>query len=193
MVMRLLSELADLRKRRRIAMRHRLFVYALAGLAFAAPAALAQDRTAAMDECLGDDANIVIAGCTALIDSGWDSERNLAVSYFHRGRAYFRLENYDAALRDFDEAIRLRPNFLNAFFQRGDIYLTKADYDAAIRDFTEVVTLNPEDAIAFRYRGNAHLGKMDYERAIADLDEALRLDPDDSAAREARDRALAGQ
>ena len=174
-------------------MRHRLVSCSIAVLALFSPAAIAQDRAAYMEQCLGDDESIIIAGCTALIDSGWDSERNLAVSHFHRGRAHFRMQNYDDAIHDFDEAIRLRPNFLNAFFQRGDVYLTIQNYDDAIRDFTEVVRLNPEDAIAFRYRGNAHLGKMEYEQAIADFDEALRLDPDDIAASEARARAMGGQ
>jgi tetratricopeptide (TPR) repeat protein len=174
-------------------MRNRDFIFPIVLLTLLPTFAFAQDRDRQMEQCLGDEANLVIAGCTALIESGDETERNLAVSFFHRGRAHFRLEEYERAIQDFDEAISLRPGFLNAFFQRGDVYLAVDDYDSAIRDFTEVVTLNPEDAIAFRYRGNAHLGKMDYEAAVADFDEALRLNPDDAAATEARAAALAAR
>jgi tetratricopeptide (TPR) repeat protein len=174
-------------------MRHPLFILAIALVAAPSSAAFAQDREVYMAQCLDDDAGIAMAGCTALIETGEETDRNLAVSYFHRGRAHRKMQDLDRAIQDFDEAIRLRPGFLNAFFQRGDAYLAKEDYDSAIRDFSEVVVLNPEDAVAFRYRGNAYFAKMDLERAIADYDEALRLEPDDTESQEARARASPGQ
>lgn len=170
-------------------MRRLSFIFSTAGLALFTTLALAQDRDEYIEQCLDRDEDIVIGGCTALIESGRESDRNLAVSFFHRGRAYSRMQEYDRAVQDFDEAIRLDPDFLNAFFQRGDAYLARQDYDRAIRDYDAVIQLDPNDAIAFKYRGDAYLAKADYDRAIQDYDEAIRLDPSDTDAAEARARA----
>ena len=161
-------------------MRRLLPIISTVALVLLPTVAFAQNRDQNVAQCQDDKANIAIGGCTALIQSGWESDRNLAVSLFHRGRAYFRMQDHDRAVRDFDEAIRLRPRFVNAFFQRGDVYLANQDYDRAVRDFGEVIRLDPSDAIAFRYRGDAYLAKMDYDRAVQDYDEALRLDPSDT-------------
>ncbi len=173
-------------------MHRKLLIFSTVGLALFATVAFAQDREQNMVRCERGNADIAIGGCTALIQSGRETGRNLAVSFFHRGRAYYSTQDYDRAVQDFDEAIRLYPSFLNAFFQRGDVYLAKQDYDRAVRDFDEVIRLDPNDAIAFRYRGDVHLAKEDYDRAIQDYDEVLRLDPSDTAAVEARARASAG-
>ena len=170
-------------------MRRISLVFSTLGLALLASVAVAQDRDQNIAQCQDRDAEIAIGGCTSLIESGYESERNLAVSFFHRGRAHFKNEAYDLAVQDFDEAVRLRPGFLNAFFQRGDVYAAKEDFDLAIQDYDEVIRLDPTDSIAFKYRGDVYLAQGDNERAIQDYDEALRLDPSDSDAAEARARA----
>ncbi len=170
-------------------MRRISLIFSTLGIALLANAAVAQERDQNIAQCQGREAAIAIGGCTALIESGWESQRNLAVSFFHRGRAHFKNEDYDRAVQDFDEAIRLRPGFLNAFFQRGDVYAAKEDFDLAIQDYDEVIRLDPTDAIAFKYRGDVYFAQGENERAIQDYDEALRLDSSDSDAAEARARA----
>ena len=173
-------------------MRRSLLACASLGLAILATSALAQIRDEYIERCLDDDLEYAIGGCTALIESGLESDRNLSVSYFHRGLAYHRTQDHVRAIEDFNEAIRLRPRFLNAYFQRGDAHFAAGDYDRAIEDFTEVVMLDPTDSIAFRYRGDVHLARGDADSAVRDYDEALRLDPEDADASAARQRALNG-
>lgn len=173
-------------------MRRSLLTCSTLGLSILATSAFAQIRDEYIERCLDDDLEYAIGGCTALIESGLESDRNLSVSHFHRGLAYHRTQRHEIAIEDFNEAIRLRPRFLNAFFQRGDAYFAIGDYDSAISDFTEVVMLDPTDSIAFRYRGDVYLASGDSESAVRDYDEALRLDPDDTEAMEARERALNG-
>jgi tetratricopeptide (TPR) repeat protein len=173
-------------------LRRSLLAYSAVGFGLFASAALAQSREEYIEQCLHDEFDYAIDGCTVLIESGLESERNLSVSYFHRGLAYHRTQEHDRAIEDFDEAIKLRPGFLNAYFQRGDAHFANGNYDRAIEDFTEVVMLDPTDSIAFRYRGDVHLAKGDADSAVRDYNEALRLDPEDGAALEARERALTG-
>jgi len=85
--------------------------------------------------------------------------------------------DYDRAIQNYDEAIRLDPKSADAFAGRGSAYLLKGDYDRAIQDYNEAIRLNPKSASAFNGRGAAYFAKGDYSRAIPDYNEAIRVDP----------------
>ena len=51
--------------------------------------------------------------------------------------------DYDGAIADFTEAIRLAPNYVYAYNIRGVVYRQKGDYDRAIADFEEALKINP--------------------------------------------------
>ena len=105
-----------------------------------------------------------------------------AAAFYNRGNAWGIKGEYDKAIADFTEAIRLKPDDAAAFFYRGLAWGNKREYDKAIADYTEAIRLKPDYAFAFNNRGNAwwHLG--DYDRAIADHTEAIRLKPERAAA-----------
>jgi tetratricopeptide (TPR) repeat protein len=121
---------------------------------------------------LGDEA---IAVCSRII-----SRRPGDVIHFiYRGAAYQRKSDYDRAIADFDQAIRLDPNdaFATAYNSRGNAYNAKGDYDRAIADFDQAIRLHPNLVASYNNRGLAYNGKGDYDRAISDLDRAVQLDP----------------
>lgn len=74
--------------------------------------------------------------------------------------------NYDRALADYDEAIRLNPKDANAFYNRGVTHAMKYDNDRAIADYDEAIRLNPKDAKAFNNRGFAYAVKFNYNRPL---------------------------
>ncbi len=84
---------------------------------------------------------------------------------------------YDKAIADYDEVIRLDPKDVFAYIYRGCAYERKGDYDKAIADYDEAIRLDPKGAKAYEIRGAAYHDKGDYDKAIADYDEAIRLDP----------------
>jgi tetratricopeptide (TPR) repeat protein len=84
--------------------------------------------------------------------------------------------NYDRAIANFNEAIRLDPKSSLAFINRGDTYTNKGDHDRAIADYNEAIRLDPKSVLAFSARGVAYAKKGDYDRAIADFSRAIRLD-----------------
>jgi tetratricopeptide (TPR) repeat protein len=99
------------------------------GLSFGSTAIAQQsrDRTWCDDQNSTDDQTI--AGCTAVIKSGRDSQHRLAVDYYNRGLAYRNKGDYDRAIADYNQAIRLDPKYAAAYNNRGRAYADKGDHD----------------------------------------------------------------
>jgi len=60
------------------------------------------------------------------------------------------LHEYDRAIQDLDEAIRLYPKDADAFHNRGSAHLMKGENDLAAKDFVESLRLNPIHAGALK-------------------------------------------
>ena len=84
-------------------------------------------------------------------------------------------EQYDQAIRNLDEALRLKPDG-GTYYLRGWCYYAKHSYDLAKADFDEAISRRV-GAQAYYYRGRCHEHKKEYTEAIADFDEAIRLEP----------------
>jgi tetratricopeptide (TPR) repeat protein len=128
-----------------------------------------------------DDSNATndqtISGCTADIQSGRFLGERLAMKFYNRGFAYNGKGQYDRAIEDLDQAIKLNPNYALAFNGRGSAYNGKGQYDRAIEDLDQAIKLNSNFALAFNNRSIAYDHKGQYDRAIEDLDEAIKLNP----------------
>jgi tetratricopeptide (TPR) repeat protein len=113
--------------------------------------------------CRDDDSERLIRACTAVIRAARQSPENLAKAYFNRGRAWSDQGQFDRAMPDFDQAIRLDPNYPDAFNNRGVAYLGKGLTERAIEDFDQAIKLDPNYAIAIYNRGLASqsLGRAD--------------------------------
>ena len=122
-----------------------------------------------------------IAACSAVIKGGKDKGEKLAESYDHRGAAYRGQGDLNAAIKDYDQAIKLNSKFAQAYNNRGVAYDHKGDLDHAMSDFEQSIKLKPT-ALAHFNRGNAYLGKSQYDHAIDDFNQAIKLKPDLAAA-----------
>jgi tetratricopeptide (TPR) repeat protein len=90
---------------------------------------------------------------------------------------WYAKKDFDRALRDFDQALRLNPTFTTALINRGYTHRARREYDRAIEDFDAAIRLNLTFAPAFVNRGLVWYARKDFDRAARDYDEALRLDP----------------
>jgi lipoprotein NlpI len=100
-----------------------------------------------------------------------------AFAYNNRCNTYNLKGDYDRAIADCTEAIRLDPKYAFAYNNRCFANALKGDYDRAIVDCTEAIQLDPKYAFAYNNRGLVYNAKDDDDRAIADYTEAIRLDP----------------
>ncbi len=105
------------------------------------------------------------------------TNRNRAVTYNNRGNTYSDKGDFDRAIEDYTEAIRLNPKYDKAFYNRGLAYSKKGDHDRAMKDYSEAIRINPNYDKAFNNRGIIHGRKGEHDRAIGDYTEAIRINP----------------
>jgi lipoprotein NlpI len=153
-----------------------IYAYLLLGVTVAAAG---QTRDQNWDKCKADDPDTSIAGCTALIQSGQESPADLATAYFDRGIAHRDKKEYDLALQDLDQALKLKPEFSGALNTRGNVYADMGETDRAIADYNDAIRLDPNYALAYYNRGNAYGDKKEWDKANADYDQYVKLAPAD--------------
>ncbi len=118
-----------------------------------------------------------INGCSSIIQSGRETPRKLAIAYYSRGLAYYDKGDDDRAITEYNEAIRLDPQFAPAYSSRGLAYDHKGDLGRADPDYNEAIRLDPKYAQAFFNRGVANLSADKLPQALADLIQSSDLNP----------------
>jgi len=71
----------------------------------------------------------------------------------------YHKRDYERALSDFNEALRLDPSSADAHIFRGDVYLNKGDDDRALSDYNEALRLKPGFSPALDGRSRAEAAK----------------------------------
>jgi tetratricopeptide (TPR) repeat protein len=91
------------------------------------------------------------------------------------GDVSYRETNYDQAIHNYTEIIRLKPGAAEAFNGRGAAYYFKGSNDLALADFDEAIRLKPDCGEAFNNRGSLWANAWhDQAKAIADYTAAIR-------------------
>jgi len=99
-------------------------------------------------------------------------------AYNSIGNAKCGLEDFKGAIRDYDQALELKPDCAFAFNNRGNAKSCLGDFKGAIVDYDRALELNPDNVSAFYNRGTAKQDLGDFKGAIVDYDRALELNPD---------------
>ena len=84
---------------------------------------------------------------------------------------------YKLALKYFDRAIELDPQYKSAIANRGRVYRSMREYDRSVQDFSKLIELNPKNAEAFAGRGETYRLMESYGDALKDFDRAIELSP----------------
>ncbi len=152
-----------------------LLCAALAGPAAASGYSLLNAGIAARSH---SDADETIRLMTLAIAAPDLPSRFLPVAYLDRGEAYDDKKQYDAAIVDFTNCLRLRPDSFYCYSQRASNYGEEKKYDAELADISAAIQLRPDLAIGYLMRGavNADANKVD--AAVADFTTAISIEPD---------------
>jgi tetratricopeptide (TPR) repeat protein len=98
-------------------------------------------------------------------------------AYNLRGSAYYDKGEYDIAISDFNDALRMGPPSGIIFHNRGNAWRSKGEYAKAIADYDQSIKLGPPSAFSWQNRGISKRALGDLDGALADINEAIRLDP----------------
>ena len=77
-----------------------------------------------------------VKDCTKAIENDDEKEFN---TYFRRALVYKAINDVDAALRDYSQAIDQNPRDWGSYNNRGLLYSDKGDYSKALEDFTKAI------------------------------------------------------
>jgi tetratricopeptide (TPR) repeat protein len=159
------------------------------------PAALADDQEACLcssDSChFYEDENIEpgLRACTRMIQSRRYVGTNLAIIYRARGFWRYVKHDYEVALRDYDEAIRLDPKNPTGYDQRADVRQAKGEFDLALDDLNTALGVDPLYAPAYYDRGEVYREKGDLVGARAEYHAALAVARQDGRTKYVQDLA----
>ena len=155
-------------------------------LVFASPPGSLCERTVTNEteaaECFGQG--------THLADQNRYQEaidRKLAVApeaeaYIKRGIARRKTRQFEAAIEDYDQAIRLKPDSAVAYFDRGNANRDLGRAQDAIRDYSATIRIDPKHPGAYGNRANRYAALGLYAQAQADYGKVIELWPDDGMA-----------
>jgi regulator of sirC expression with transglutaminase-like and TPR domain len=118
-----------------------------------------------------------IAACTRLIRSGGMTPKTLSVTYSNRGLEYSQDRQYDRALSDYDQAIKLNPAEPLSYSNRAVAWHQKGDFDRALADLDKAVQLSPRHARILDSRGSLRQQMGDIDGASSDFERVIKLLP----------------
>jgi tetratricopeptide (TPR) repeat protein len=106
-------------------------------------------------------------------------EPKSAIALLMRGNAYTGKGEFDLALADYNQAIKLESTTI-AYANRAIAWQRKGDVDKAVADLDKALLLDPRNAVALVRRAGIARRKGDVDAAIRDYDLALKIKPNDA-------------
>lgn len=111
----------------------------------------------------------------------WDDvlkyHKNVPAAWNNRGNARKDIGDFEGAIADYNEAIKIKPDHTKAYNNRGIAKKNLGRVKEAIRDYDKSIALKPDYDDAYSNRGNAKRLIGDLEGAIKDYNKAIELKP----------------
>ena len=118
--------------------------------------------------------------------AGPASDRQRAQQANDRGLQLYREKQYDEAVAQFTEALKLRPDFAQAANNLGFVYYRQQRYAEAARWLENTLKIDPSRAVAHLNLGDAYFNAGDKAKAKQAYTTYLALQPQGSGAAQAR-------
>jgi tetratricopeptide (TPR) repeat protein len=94
-----------------------------------------------------------------------------------RGASYRDVGETEKSLADYDAAIKINANSVDAHLGRAQSWLQAKNYNRAFADFDKALALSPRNPEILTLRGAGYATAKQYEKASDDFTEALAINP----------------
>ena len=153
-------------------------VTACAVLLLSMPALRASEKDVIDCARFSEDIDSTMAACTRVIDDRNEEPFRRAGAYFSRALLWSVKRDFDRAIADYSESIKISPGALaytNRCFARA---IVNRDLELALGDCAEAMLLSPNDDLgATSGRGLVYLRLGRFDDAIVDFDRVLKTLP----------------
>jgi tetratricopeptide (TPR) repeat protein len=108
-----------------------------------------------------------------------------AITHFRRGQMWMSVNQYEAAIRSYQIAIRLKPSSIMTAALYNDLglaYMKIHDYPKAIVSFQQALTHNPSFSLYYEHLVKAYQTAGSLETAQKQLEQSTTFNPEDTHA-----------
>jgi tetratricopeptide (TPR) repeat protein len=112
----------------------------------------------------------------AEFDGAIGTDPGMALAYYNRGQANYRLDRFEAAKNDYGQAAALATGSSLFNTRRGDAYVGLGQYEQAVQEQNQVIDRDSGFALAYYTRGGAYVELGRRDEAIQDFEQAVDLD-----------------
>lgn len=140
--------------------------------------AIVQDYTSAIDDCTralqlsatNDNLSTIITFCRA----NW-RYRLLEYQRATGEQEATKTIDFEIMLRDYDQVLRLQPDFVFALYNKANILCAQREWQTAINYYTQAIAMDNDFAEAYFNRGLTYVYIGENEKGLADLSKAGEL------------------
>jgi tetratricopeptide (TPR) repeat protein len=96
------------------------------------------------------------------------------------GIAYHQLMQLDSARKYYEQAVKLKPDYLEALNNLGTVYYARKNFRRAMHWYSRALKIAPNEirsASVYMNLGTAQFSRKQYEKATISYQAAMRLDP----------------
>ena len=102
-----------------------------------------------------------------------DNDPEHALANQGLGQAFFRLENYEDAIKHLSKAVELDQTLWKAYNLLGVIYDYQGKYELAVREYNYAIGLKPRKGFLYNNIGLSYSLMEEYDKAIQNFNKAL--------------------
>ena len=117
-------------------------------------------------------------GAVDSLQNALSNDSGNAVAHYQLGVAYAKEHDPARAESEWREAVRTRPDLIDAQRNLADLELSRGEVDAALQTAQQIITTQPYSADGFVIKGMADIARQRYSDAQQDAEEALHRAPD---------------
>ncbi len=103
---------------------------------------------------------------------------NTALLHNKTGIAFHQMLNLASAKKEYESAVKLKPDYSEAINNLGTIFYAQKSYRRAIRYYQRAIKMAPKSASVYSNLGTAYFARKNYKEATKNYQTALALDPE---------------